>query len=265
MTEDPGQTDDVPSSDSIRAELETYLSQDPSRLGDVFRGLQEQLHAETIAGNLGVSTSNFVWNYSQIIDSLLERELPTAPTMALQAARKYRALLKQNWSQPTRERLLTDLERLERTAQDVNAITEESATARAQTEEVEEDAPTGTYVYALPHYLRYPFDPESGRTLLKVGRSDRDVMQRIYQQSRTTALPEEPVLLRVYPTDGEHTATMESRIHETLRAVDHARSVERVAGREWFLTTTRALDAIAALLGLEPIIVNNDADFLEDV
>jgi hypothetical protein len=50
------------------------------------------------------------------------------------------------------------------------------------------------------HYLRFPYDQLSGRTLMKVGRSDRDVIKRFREQIRTTALPEEPVLLRIYET-----------------------------------------------------------------
>jgi hypothetical protein len=32
----------------------------------------------------------------------------------------------------------------------------------------------GIYVYTLPHYLRHPYDPATGRTLLKVGHSGVD-------------------------------------------------------------------------------------------
>lgn len=99
---------------------------------------------------------------------------------------------------------------------------------------------------------------------MKVGRSDRDVVQRMRDQARTTALPEEPVLLRIYPTDETaDTTQIENRIHKTLRAFDHGRAVERMAGRAWFLTTTQALDAVADLMGLTPIVVNDDADFVE--
>lgn len=125
-------------------------------------------------------------------------------------------------------------------------------------------AETGIYVYALPHYLRFPFDPESGRTLLKIGRSDRDIMQRLRDQTRTTALPEEPVLLRIYPTGNADTTMIESKIHSTLRAFDHGRAAQRMAGREWFLTTTTALDALADIIGLDARVINDDADFLDN-
>ncbi len=253
------------SQDAERAEIERYLEKDGTRLGDVYRGLLRGLEPEAIAAEAGVDTSNFVWNYSRIIEALLQRKLPQAPTVALQSARRYRTILRAEWSPAVRQRLTDDLETLERRAADVEALVKEAVTAQEQTARAEETATTGIYVYSLPHYLRYPFDPDTGRTLMKVGRSDRDVIQRMRDQSRTTALPEEPVLLRIYPTGEVDTAETESRIHSTLRAFDHGRTVERVAGREWFLTTTRALDAVADLIGLPSIVVNDDVDFLSDV
>jgi hypothetical protein len=250
--------------DPARQELETYLETDETRLGDVYRGLRDGLTAEEIASQLGVTTSYFVWNNSRMIDAILDRDLPRAPTVALQSARKFRTLLKLEWSPLVRERLQTDLAILESRATDVQAIAEEVSTAQKQTEIAEQAATTGIYVYALPHYLRYPFDPESGRTLMKVGRSDRDVIVRMREQTRTTALPEEPVLLRIYPAAEAETSDVEARFHKTLRAFDHGRAVERMAGREWFLTTTQALDALADLMDLKPIVVNDDADYLED-
>lgn len=240
---------EIPAPDPEVAEILAFLEEDDSRLGDVYWGRVKGLTADQIAEELGVKTSNFVWNYTQILDALIKRDLPTAPSVARQVARRFRSLLKREWSEDVRRRLEEDLRKVERLATDVDALVEETAAAREQTAKAEEAAQTGIYVYALPHYLRYPFDPESGRTLLKVGRSDRDVIQRIQEQARTTALPEEPVLLRIYPTGDDDTVEVERRIHHALRAFDHARAVERMAGREWFLTTTRALDALADLLG----------------
>lgn len=251
-------------SKDAHAEIRAFLSEDESRLGDVFRCLERGLTPDETAVELGVSTSNFVWNYTRIIDSLLERDLPNAPTVAQQVGRKYRSLLKHDWSVHVRERLEDDLSTLEKRSGDVEALAEEAEAARKQTEAAENSAQTGIYVYSLPHYLRYPFDRESGRTLLKVGRSDRDVMQRMRDQTRTTALPEEPVLLRIYPTGDTNTTQIESQFHRTLQAFDHGRKVQRMAGREWFLTTTVALDAVAALLGLRPEVINDDADYIDE-
>jgi len=211
---------DQPPVPSPREELEAFLQSDPTRLGDVYRGLKAGKDADEIARDLDVQTSNFVWNYSRIIDALLDRNLPTAPVVARQVASRYRAMLKkQQWSQTVGERLAADLAVVEAVATDAEAQAEEAIAAQKQTKAVEERGKVGIYAYGLPHYLRYPYDPDTQRTLLKVGHSDRDVMQRMQAQTRTTALPEEPVLLRVYPTEEHASADIESKFHKTLRAL----------------------------------------------
>ena len=98
---------------------------------------------------------------------------------------------------------------------------------------------------------------------MKVGRSDRDVIERFRSQTRTTALPEEPVLLRVYPVEsGEPSASIERRYHRLLEAADHDRSTARTGGTEWFLTSVRFLDEIADTLEL-PIREVIDAGLVE--
>lgn len=222
------------------------------------------MDANAIAAELEVSTSTFVWSYSRTIRSLLEGDLPTAPTVALRVARTYRGLLSSGrMSQAARKYLETNLAELERRANDETARVFEVRRAKAQTEEAEARNEVGIYVYALPHYLRYPFDAETGRTLMKVGRSDSDIILRFRNQTRTTALPEEPILLRIYRSDSGSTATTENNFHRLLEAADHARSVARLAGREWFVTSTRFLDEVARVMGLQ-IIVVNDASIGDD-
>jgi hypothetical protein len=254
----------VQPSDEVRAELVALLEADESRLGQVYRGLQRGLDAGAIADELGVGTSNFVWNQERTARALLDGNLPGAPTVALGTARKFRSILQSaRLSSATRAYLETNLRELERRANDESARIVEVRQAQEQTQAAESRNETGIYVYALPHYLRYPFDPESGRTLMKVGRSDSDVIRRFQAQTRTTALPEEPILLRIYRTDGAGTAPVENSFHRLLEAADHTRSVARTAGREWFLTTTRFLDEIAKVMSL-PVVVVNDTDVLDE-
>jgi hypothetical protein len=94
---------------------------------------------------------------------------------------------------------------------------------------------------------------------MKVGRSDSDVIVRFRSQIRTTALPEEPILLRVYRTDGATAAPVEKAFHRLLEAADHNRSIARTAGREWFVTSTRFLDEVARVLNLTIVSVNSAA------
>jgi hypothetical protein len=251
-------------SDQVRAELAALLEADESRLGEVYRALQRGLDAGAIADELGVGSSSFVWNYERLVKALLDGNLPGAPTVALSAARRFRSILRSSRLSPAaRAYLETNLAELDRRANDETARVVEVRQAQEQTQAAEARNETGIYVYALPHYLRYPFDPESGRTLMKVGRSDSDVIRRFQAQTRTTALPEEPILLRIYRTDGTGNAPVENSFHRLLEAADHTRSVARTAGREWFLTTTRFLDEIAKVMNL-PAVVVNDADVLDE-
>ena len=107
-----------------------------------------------------------------------------------------------------------------------------------------------------PHYIRHPYDQATGRTLLKIGRSNSDVIVRFRNQTRTTTLPEEPILLRIYRTSGDSAAPAESAFHRLLDAADHSRTIGRSAGREWFLTHTKFLDEIARTLSLDIDRVN---------
>lgn len=250
---------------SSEDELRAFLLEDESRLGDVYRGKQQGQSPDAIAASLGIATYTFVYTYQKMIDAILVRELPTAPTMAEQVARRYRAILKKEWSADVRSRLQEDLARLEKSAADLEAKEDEDIEAKKLTEEAESRDTNGIYVYAFPHYFRYPVDPDSGRTLLKVGHSTRDAILRMREQARTTAVPEEPVLLRIYPTGERGSADVEADFHHLLRAFGAGRNAQRMAGREWFLTTTAALDAVAIALKLEINVVSEQADHLFSV
>ncbi len=246
---------------AVRDEIAALVEADTSRLGQVYRGLQRGLTADQIAAELGVASSNFVWRYGRTARALVDGDLPTAPTVALGTARKFRSILKScQLSPPARRCLDANLAELERRANDETARVVEVQRAQEQTQQAEARNETGVYVYALPHYLRYPFDPDSGRTLMKVGRSDSDVIQRFRNQTRTTALPEEPILLRIYPTERTSggNGEVENDFHRLLEAADHTRSIARTAGREWFVTSTRFLDEVARVMRLEVVVVNDN-------
>lgn len=250
----------------VRAELLRWLEQDESRVGQVHRLQARDLSAEEIAAELEVATPNFVWNAGRIARAIAEGDLPTAPSVATGAASKFRSMLRdRTLTAETRRYLEHNLSLLQRRAGDQVARTEEVERAREQTDVAESRNEVGVYVYVLPHYLRYPYDPDSGRTLMKVGRSDSDVIQRFRNQTRTTALPEEPILLRVYRVPPPMTTgSAESTFHRLLEAADHSRSVARTAGREWFVTSTRFLDELARVMGLDTFVVTDVAEYLED-
>jgi T5orf172 domain len=247
-------------SDEVRKELESYLAADPSRVGEMYRLLDEGVAADVIAERLEGGAAG-AWQYRRMVRALLDGNLPTAPTVALAAARRYRTVLKTpTLSAAARSYLHANLDELERRANDPARLDEEGQRASEQTQRAEARNEVGVYVYALPHYIRHPYDQASGRTLLKVGHSHSDVIMRFRNQIRTTALPEEPILLRVYRTNGDSAAHAEAAFHRLLDAADHSRNIGKSAGREWFLTHTRFLDEIANTLGLHVTVIN-DGEF----
>jgi hypothetical protein len=254
----------VKPSAEVRAELAQLLERDESRTGEVYRLVAKGLDAESVAKALGVDSSSFVWGYTRRARALLDGDLPRAPSVAQAVGRKFRTVLRTpGLSDGARLVLEANLAELDRRANDEVARVVEVEKAKEQTEEAEARNDVGIYVYALPHYLRYPFDSASGRTLMKVGRSDADIIQRFKNQTRTTALPEEPVLLRIYRTGMSPAAPVEMAFHRLLEAADHHRSVARTAGREWFVTSTRFTDEVARVMNLEVVPVN-EADVADE-
>ena len=168
-----------------------------------------------------------------------------------------------DFSPAAREVLDERLTLLQSKASDQGALATEQRSAQAATATVEQAGTPGVYVYSLPHYLRHPFDEESGRTLLKVGHADGSVIKRFREQTRTTALPEDPVLLRLYPCDPGTSLERERLFHTMLEAADHDRSTARTGGTEWFLTSLKFLDAIARSQQMEVHVVSELADEAE--
>lgn len=245
-----GQDHIVVPTPEVKAEIEQLILSDTSLLGEVYRNLRDGMTPDQIRESRGAERDRFVWNYQRAHKALLDGDLPTAPKVAQAVSRSFRRLLRLNeLSLATQETLETNASVLDARAKRGAVRVLEDQEAQIATEEAEAVAPTGIYVYTLPHYWHYPFDPNSGRTLMKVGRSDRDAVRRFRQQTRTTALPEDPILLRIYETD-EDSLTAERLFHELLEAADHDRSTARTGGREWFLTSVKFLDKIADTLKL---------------
>ena len=79
--------------DDVRKELQAYLVADSSRVGEMYRLLEEGLAADTITERLEGGATG-AWQYRRMVRALLDGNLPTAPTVALAAARRYRTVLK---------------------------------------------------------------------------------------------------------------------------------------------------------------------------
>lgn len=229
-----------------KAEVEALLEADDTRVGETFRWAREGLTIQQQTERAGVAGK---YNYASIIKSLADGFIPEGPTLALASARKIRAWLK---DKILSDELRRDLEMTESQlmlkAASLDAQGDEEKKASDITKKVAAAGVPGIYVYTLPHYWRYKVDAERDMTYLKVGRSDADVFLRVGSQT-TTAVPEDPWLLRVYPTT--NSTEMERKFHTMLEAADHSRSTSKRGGREWFLTSLRILDWYAIDQGLE--------------
>jgi hypothetical protein len=166
------------SEDNVRAEFEAILEADDTGLGDVWRRTRAHETPDQIAAAHGAQTSSFVWNYQRTARALTDGDLPKAPSLALAVSRTFRRILKEeDLTLQARHVLDERLAQLEVVAANADARVAEDKQAARATVQAEENAVPGVYVYALPHYLRYPYDEESGRTLLKVGRADSSVIR----------------------------------------------------------------------------------------
>lgn len=238
-----------------RAEIEAILADDDTLLGRVYRYDLAGRTPLEMAEEEGNASPGFVYGYRSTLKALLEGEIPSSTNLAVAAARRVRKWLK---TVPMSSELRGELQALEQRltskADNVEAQLDEAEDAVKASEAAESKGTPGIYVYTLPHYVRYPVDPEAGKTFLKVGHSAKDAYYRAGSAGRLTALPEEPILLRIYAV--QESAAAEKTFHAWLRDADHVAARTKRAGAEWFLTSTKFLDRIAQSLGLQVEVVN---------
>jgi hypothetical protein len=249
----------------VKAELIEILRQDSGLHGEIWRSTAAGLSDEEIQKARGANYPNFIWNYRRYTRALLEGDLPKGATLLNETAVLFRRINRlTNITDDCRSYLEGGLLEISSRVGNKERQAQEEQTVLDQTITLEKKSTPGIYVYSLMHYLRFPYDQGTGRTLMKVGRSDRDVIKRFREQIRTTALPEEPVLLRIYESSSETTelAAMEKRFHSLLEAADHDRSAARTGGTEWFLTSLKFLDEIGSTLDLK-VILNTDISSLD--
>jgi hypothetical protein len=240
-----------------RSEVSALLDADETTAGDVWRRLKAGKTQQQIAEEDGITVGP-VYSFINLHNALVEGTVSSSPSVARGVAGRVRKWLK---TKPLSEQLRQALEEQE---QLLNAVVNDSRASEAESEEAIEKSKAaeaeniaGIYVYTLPHYVRYPYDRKTGRTLLKVGHSSVDALYRANSQTRVTSLPEDPWLLRIYPVEGSSHA--ERQFHGFLRDADHDGVRGTRTGAEWFLTSLKFLDRIATSLELEVRIINDFA------
>jgi hypothetical protein len=238
-------------------EIAALLEADQTTLGDVWRRRQEGKTPEQIAEEDG-NTVGPAYSYFNLQNAVLNGTVSQAPSVARGVAARIRRWLKTKPMSDELRRALEDQEKaLNAVVNDSQASEAETEEAVAKSKEAEAENIPGICVYTLPHYVRYPYDGKTGRTLLKVGHSSVDALYRATSQARVTSLPEDPWLLRIYPVDAS--SEVEKSMHAFLRAGDHDGVRGGRIGAEWFLTSLKFLDHVAKSLGLEVRVINDFA------
>lgn len=247
----------------VREELEKLLREDESRLGDVYRLRKEGKSPQEISEELNVKTYGFVYKKEKAVRAILEGDIPVAPTTAEEIARKFRSMLRRNdISDEARETLKETLKELEASARNPLARQEESKRVEEKSQDLESRLMSGKragiYVYSFATYIQHPKDEEYNRVCYKIGQS-QDIRGRVDNQTKT-AMPEKPIILRVYELNENQSDTRaslrktERNFHDWLNTACHSWDE---GGREWFLTTLEFLDKVASSLDLK--IYENDA------
>ena len=240
-------------------EIDAALEGDTRKIGDVWRSQRKDDDVVRIMNEMGWAGRGPVYSYRTYISVLRgESTAPKSPTMALQCGRQIASFTRRHPQLSTAAKELLDSRRQECESKAEEYDEPESTMSE---DDPSSGAQIGVYVYTLPHYLHHPVarkpdESSTPKTFLKVGKSDVDVELRIRQQT-TTALPEPPMKLRLYQGEGGPVA-LEKKIHAMLDAADHNPNREKGAGKEWFLTNLKFLDAIASTLKLQIHRYNED-------
>ena len=239
------------------SEVSALLEADETGAGESWRLRKAGKTPSEIAEEWGVTVGP-VYSFFNLHNALLDGIVSPSPSVARGVAGRVRKWLKTKPLSPELRRALVEQEQL------LNSVVNDSGASEAESEEAiekskaaEAENVAGIYVYTLPHYIRYPYDRKTGRTLLKVGHSSVDALYRANIQTRVTSLPEDPWLLRIYPVEASSQA--EKQFHGFLRDADHDGVRGTRTGAEWFLTSLKFLDRVATTLGLEVRVINDFA------
>lgn len=185
--------------------LESALAADASTLGAVWRANRD-FDSDVQAIRDAVSpeqTLGFVKKHLGFCEFMISAEPRSIKGVAREASSQIQRFARRHeGALPA-----TAMARLLSYAESAAALAAVDESERTQRRRAQTDnGIPGIYVYALPHYLQNPVVPsvddvEADRTLMKVGMSDRDTIRQFRAQQRSTELPEDPELLRIYAGD----------------------------------------------------------------
>lgn len=237
-------------------EIRSALEKNDGNIGKVFRAIEsgKSLNGELIAEG-AVANSGAAGNMKAVLSSILSRKLPLYPSRASMAGRSIGGLIRENpsFSDETRLYLQRLREDLDSVVNNEQAQHLEQSEFEASSEDLVADVERkgGVYVYTFKTYYSNPVKSDPERFWFKIGMTERVVDLRIADQTRSTAMPEDPWVLRVYRSESKSNAEIEKLFHSMLEAAGHSRTDARHGGKEWFATNLEFLDGLAQIMNLE--------------
>ncbi len=125
-----------------------------------------------------------------------------------------------------------------------------------------EDFSQALYVYSYPTYIHFGTVGYPSLMWLKIGSTTSNVWRRILEQTRQTAMPKDPKLLRIYHAPNMNVFEIEKNFYETLDSFGHSKSSTSLprADKEWFATSLAAVDQLAKIFNLD---IESEVEFFE--
>lgn len=238
---------------SLREKLHKLLLSVPGQLGTVYRAMLTHPTAgpTELLPHTDCANSCVVGNRRIVVQAIMEGIEPSGASVARQAASTVARLVRDVADEAVKDHLEQVLTSLRDKAGDEQAVKAETVQLPADSAVLADalkDA-SGVYVYTYPHYWRHPYVPDTERRMLKVGRTSNKAWARVFAQAKSTGMPEDPLLLRVYKT--EDPVATDKTFHMLLDAAEHERSLGTAVGTEWFVTTIEYCDTVAIALKLD--------------
>lgn len=246
----------------VLAEIYRALESNTGALGKVARAMAEGVTSPTAMAALGAgANSGHAGNLARVVTYIQDGVPPTAPSRAAATGRSIGGLLRDNLNLS-----FEAVSYLQTLRQVVDSIEKDDDARAGEATQLNQDSEAltdkveklgGVYVYTFPTYLMVPAKVDPERFWLKIGQTGRVVEKRVLDQLRSTAMPEDPVILRVYTDGKSHSdngsfdyAALEKKFHQLLISAGHSKTTSRSGGSEWFATTVEFLDQIALTLDL---------------
>lgn len=255
-----------PSFETI-AEIKNALSRDDKLLGEVFRLKESGISsALELAKKSGASGRGVIYHNLHILNCLFNGELPTGAAVSRFAVQAIDRLSKNsNFSQESLQYLSILKNLLRENAEKISALKADQQELEERSDVLAKRAENfshAVYVYSYPTYIHFGTVGDPSLMWLKIGSTTSNVWKRILEQSRQTAMPEDPKLLRIYHAPNMNVFEIEKKFHETLDSFGHSRSStsQPRAGKEWFATSLAAVDQLAKILNLD---IESEVEFFE--